>query len=419
MISYNRALQILKSSKIKIKEENIKVKNSINRILSRDIYSKVNYPSGDNSALDGFAVRSSDTIGLNKKKPKKFKIIRSIAAGDNPKTNNLKRFNVVKIMTGGLIPKKLDSVIPIEKIYFSKNKEIKKSIILSSFVKKNENIRKKGSDFKKKEIIAKKGTIIQNSHILAFKSLGVETIFVKKKLNILFFSTGNEISDKVKIPNWKVRNSNTHYIQSLSSNFSFNFVYGGIIKDNQKNKFKNILKKKLIKKNIDLIITSGAVSAGEFDFIPSVINSFKISKKFKGVYMRPGKPILFAKFKKYNKVFFGLPGNPISTAACFRFFVYPFLRHIMSMKKEKSLQARLKSNFVKNVRFTRFVKSKLSTSKKGILEIKVLKGQESFKIRSFTKSNVWGVFPSGRSLFKKGDLITCFNSSFDNKIFFF
>ena len=77
MISYNRALQILKSSKIKIKEENIKVKNSINRILSRDIYSKVNYPSGDNSALDGFAVRSSDTIGLNKKKPKKFKIIRS------------------------------------------------------------------------------------------------------------------------------------------------------------------------------------------------------------------------------------------------------------------------------------------------------------------------------------------------------
>ena len=95
------------------------------------------------------------------------------------------------------------------------------------------------------------------------------------------------------------------------------------MRDNDLIKFKKEIKINL-KSNTDLIITSGAVSAGKFDFVPKIINSFKLKYYFKGAYIRPGKPIMFAKFKK-NKAFFGLPGNPISSAACFRFFVLPFL----------------------------------------------------------------------------------------------
>ena len=82
----------------------------------------------------------------------------------------------------------------------------------------------------------------------------------------------------------------------------------------------------------------------KFDFVPKIVKEFKLSKYFKGVAIRPGKPIMFAKFKNKNKSFFGLPGNPISSAACFKFFVYPYLREILGMKKEKPFTAVLKKN---------------------------------------------------------------------------
>ena len=165
----------------------------------------------------------------------------------------------------------------------------------------------------------KKGSIIQPSHILALKTLGVKKIKVKKKLNILFFSTGNEVSNSDKIPSWKVRNSNSHYIESLKDNFLFNFTNGGILRDHQHKLFKSKINK-MLKSKINIIITSGAVSAGKFDYIPSIVRQFKSSHYFKSVMIRPGKPILFAKINQ--KAIFGLPGNPISSAACFRFFVY-------------------------------------------------------------------------------------------------
>ena len=115
-----------------------------------------------------------------------------------------------------------------------------------------------GSDYKKKDLIIKKGTIIQPSHVLAFKTLGVKNIKVKKKPNILFFSTGNEISNNKNIVNWKVRNSNSHYIKSLSNNFLFNFINGGILRDKDEQFFKKQIDKN-IKSKIDIIITSGAV----------------------------------------------------------------------------------------------------------------------------------------------------------------
>ena len=91
----------------------------------------------------------------------------------------------------------------------------------------------------------------------------------------IFFSTGNEISNSNKIPSWKVRNSNSHYIENLSKNFLFNFTNGGILKDNHQNLFRSKIKK-ILKSKIDIIITSGAVSAGKFDYIPSVVKNLKL-----------------------------------------------------------------------------------------------------------------------------------------------
>ena len=416
MISYNKSKIILKKSIIKIGEEFINTNKCLNRVTSKNIYVHSFYPSGNNAAFDGYAIKSGDTYKLNKKIQKKFRIIGSIAAGNKPIKKKIKKFQTIEIMTGALIPKSFDTIIPVEQINFYPNKKNPKYIILNKKVPKFEHVRFKGSDYKKGDLLISQGTILQSNHILALKTLGIKKIKVKKKPNILFFSTGNEITNRNRISDWEVRNSNCYYLNSLNQNFLFNFKDGGILRDNQSNLFKSHINK-MFKSKIDLIITSGAVSAGKFDFVPNVINDFKLSNYFKSVAIRPGKPVLFAKIRGKHKAIFGLPGNPISSAACFRFFVYPYLRNLLGIKEEISFKAALKNEFVKKKNFTRFVKSKLSTTKNGKLEVQILKGQESFRIKSFIQSNIWVLLPSGKEKFKKGETVDCFFPNQSNKIF--
>jgi len=416
MISYNQSKTILKKSLIKLGEEFIKTNKCLNRVTSKNIYVNSYYPSGNNAAFDGYAIKSSDTYKLNKRTHKKFKIIGSIAAGSKPIKKRVKKFQSIEIMTGALIPKSFDTIIPIEQINFYPNKKNAKYILLNKKIPKFEHVRYKGSNYKKGDLLISKGTILKSNHILALKTLGIKKIKVKKKPNILFFSTGNEITNKDKIADWEVRNSNYHYIKSLNQNFLFNFKDGGILRDNQSNLFQSHINK-MLKSKIDMIITFGAVSAGKFDFVPNVVNNFQLSNHFKSVAIRPGKPILFAKIRGKSKAIFGLPGNPISSAACFRFFVYPYLRNLLGIKEEISFKAILKNEFRKKREFTRFVKSKLNTTKNGKLEVQILKGQESFRIKSFIQSNIWVMLPSGKEKFKKGEIVDCFFPNQSNKIF--
>ena len=190
MIEYKKAQKILLNSKIIIHNEIISAKNSLNRISAKNIFSPTNYPAGNNTAFDGYAVNSKETIGSNSKNKKKFKILKTIAAGDNPIIKNVKKYCAVEIMTGALIPKHFDTIIPVEKINYHPNKKNPKFIIIDKKVGKNNHVRFSGSDYKKGEKIVSVGEIINSSHILAFKSLGVEKIVVKKKPVIVFYSYG-------------------------------------------------------------------------------------------------------------------------------------------------------------------------------------------------------------------------------------
>ena len=415
MISYNKSKAILNKSIIKLGEEFINTNKCLNRVTSKNIYVHSYYPLGNNAAFDGYAVKSRDTHGLNQRTHKKFKIIGSIAAGNKPIKKKIKKFQTVEIMTGALIPKSFDTIIPIEQIIYHPNKKNRRNIIINKKIKKNQHVRFKGSDYKKNDLLIKKGTILQSNHILALKTLGIKNIKVKKIPNILFFSTGNEITNKDNFPTWKVKNSNSHYIKSKVKNFLFNFFDGGILRDKDELIFERQIKK-MFSSKIDIIITSGAVSAGKFDYVPKIIKKFNLSGHFKSVAIRPGKPILFAKIKGKQKAIFGLPGNPISSAACFRFFVYPYLESLLGITAEKPFKAILKNAFSKKGKFTRFVKSKFNTTNDGKIIVEILKGQESFKIKSFVKSNIWTVLPSGKSKFKKNEIVDCFLPNHPNNI---
>ena len=405
MNSYKAAISKLNNNSLKIGSEIVSIKDALNRISSKEVIAKSDYPADDNTAFDGFAVNSKET----KNTFQKFKILKTIAAGDNPYIKKVPKLSCIEVMTGAIIKKPFDTIIPIEDIEFFPSKQNAKYIIINKKIKKSEFIRPKGSDYKKGNKIIRKGELINPAHILSLKTLGIDKLLVKKKVNIVFYPSGNELSDKKNIPSWKIRNSNTIYLNSLIRSLPVNFTVKKILRDKDQKLFKKQISKQL-KSKTDILITSGAVSKGKFDFIPSVINQFKLKNHFKGVAIRPGKPIMFAKFNN-NKCFFGLPGNPISSVACFRFFVIPLLFKSLGLKAEKPIFAKLKNKFSKKKKFTRFVKGKLTFDKKGLVQFEVFEGQESYKIEPFVKSNAWGVFKDGVSVFNKGNLIDVYSAS--------
>ena len=407
MISYKQAIYKLKRFHLSTKSETIFSKDSLYRISSENIYSKSNYPASNNTALDGFAINSLETKNASNIKKIKLRILKVVAAGDNPKIKKITKKTCIEVMTGAVINKPFDTIIPYEK---SKVIRIKNHnyLLINKKINKFNNLRFVGSDYKKGQIVIKKGDLIKPSDILVLKTLGINHIKVKKKLKIVFFATGNEITNQETIPNWKVRNSNGSYIKSFSKILPLNIIEKSILRDNDEKKFLKEVHKN-IKNKIDIIITIGAVSAGKHDYVPRIIKKFKGKGFFKGAKIRPGKPILFSKLNS-NTVFFGLPGNPISTAACFRFFVLPFIFKSLSYLGNTPIKAKLTNNFEKKKDFTRFIKGKIKISKRGYAEFEILKGQESFKIKPLTKSNIWGHFKYGQTRFKKGDLIDCYTT---------
>jgi len=406
MISYKKVISFINKNSIKLPSKKISIEKALSKISAKDVMSPSKYPSFNNSAFDGFALASKETKGLNLKKIKKFKILKTIAAGDNPKIGKYKKNSTVEIMTGALIPKQFDTIIPVEKVKYFPSKKKPTHIILDRNLKKFEYVRFGGEDYKPGNLVVKKGEQIQANHLITFAALGIKEISVKKVPKIIFFGTGNEIVHykKKNIPIWKVRNSNNLYFSVFGKSLNLEIIDGGVIKDNEPYKLKKALQKTM-NSDIDFFVTSGAISAGKFDFIPKFIKQFGFQNKFKGAKIKPGRPIMLSKFK--NKLFFGLPGNPISMVVGFRFFIYPLIRNMLGMNKEKTFKAKLLNKYSKRKDFTHFLRCSFTVTKKGSCEVKILKGQQSNKLKALTEANCWGIFESGKAKFKPGDFVEC------------
>ena len=242
MINYQKAINIINKISLNFPNEKISITNSLNRVCSENVLSPSKNPLANNTAFDGFAVLAKETKGLSKKKVKKFKILKTIGAGDNPKINNYQKNSSVEIMTGGLIPKPFDSIVPVEKIKYFPTKQKATHIIVDHEIKKFSFIRFAGEDYNVKDVIVKKGELIQPKHIMALTTLGIKKLYVKKIPKIIFYGTGDEIVDykKKNISHWQVRNSNNHYFTSFGKSLYYQIIDGGVIKDSQP---KNLKKK--------------------------------------------------------------------------------------------------------------------------------------------------------------------------------
>jgi molybdopterin molybdotransferase len=382
MTSYKEALQkVLKTSKKnKVKKY---TKDLNNEVLAENIKAKRNNPFYNNSLLDGFAFKSSDTV-----KNSFFKINGELAVGEK-KTIQYAKNTCYRISTGGKIIAPFDCMLPYEQV-----EVIDGLVQIPSKIKKYQNVRLEGSDFKKGKVLIKKNEKLSPAKKLLIKSSGNHIATTYETPNVVLFSSGDEISDYIE-NNEKVINSIPEYFKSFSSKFNFNFTYLGIVKDNHK-AINNVFSKIKNLKNT-IIISTGGVSAGHKDYFPKFLKQQKYEIQFHRIGMQPGRPTLFA--VKDSKYYFGLPGNPISTIVGFHFLVVPLIFSMQNQKVGFKI-SKLLHNYKKNPQLTELRRA--FVNQKGV---KIIPDQESYKLNSLVKANCWLLLDQKNKLIKKGDLV--------------
>ncbi|MGZ9097497.1 MAG: molybdopterin molybdotransferase MoeA [Micavibrio sp.] len=403
MVSYQEALEIIIAAGKQniLLPEHICVTKIHGRVSAVDINAAIANPPFDNAAMDGFSLKASVLQDADSH-PVALAVSGHIAAGE------LRRFHApdagqcYEIMTGAPVPPGCDAVVPVEKTEKSEDGKI----IFSARAKVNDNIRRAGSDFKVGDIVLSARTVLEPAHVLALATLGIGNVAVIRKANIALISTGQEIVDSFDsaLEYGQIYNSTKPYLIAALSAPEIAIQDIGTVQDDP-----TVFRKKLeslVEQNVDLCISTGAVSAGVHDFVPAVLKEMGAEIFFHRVAIRPGKPVFFAKFPGNGPFYFGLPGNPAATAAGLRFFVQPLLRAMQGLPTEKPQYAVLRNDYSKGdipLRF--FMRGKCSWNMRGVCEVEVPQRQQSFMVSPFAGLNVWAVIPENISQLQAGDIV--------------
>jgi molybdopterin molybdotransferase len=390
------------------KTDLLPIEKSLGRVCAENILVSEPQPLFDNSAMDGFALRSEWTCDATSLDVKEFEIVGCLGAGSVHSENVIKAC-CFEIMTGAMLPTGFDCVIRVEDAKVVQ-KDGKRFLVLSKPLSKWDQVRRQGEDFALDDPLLNEGEVIRASHVLALASQGVSEVKVKSPLRIGLLSTGSEIVSHLESPQaGMIRNTTLPYLVAKCSSPNISLKLLGSVVDSPE-KLKSLLKPAL--KDFDILITTGAVSAGRFDIIPPVLGDMGAVQHFHKVAMRPGKPLLFAEFAS-GPLVFGFPGNPISSVVAFRFFLEPLLRTLLGTKVEMPYQLPLAEDVKKPEDLCCFWKAKVenaagpefSSGFSNGTKIKTLKGQESFRIKPLIAANHWAVLPEGKAFYKAGELV--------------
>ena len=399
MIKVDEALKVILNAVKQLESEKSPLVKGLGRVLSEDIYAGSDIPGFDNSAMDGYAVRFSDTINASKPKPKTLKVICDIKAGDEPKAS-LKENQAARIMTGAIIPKGSDSVIMVEDTLRIAGKE-KFTQILKE-VKRGENIRKKGEDIKKGELVIPGGKELNSAHIGILASLGMSRVNVCRKPRVAILATGDEVIEiDEELTPGKLRNSNTYTLYSQVLKCGAIPKNLGIAKDKPQE-----LEKKIREGlDCDIILTSGGVSVGDYDLVKYILAKMGTNIKFWQVAMRPGKPLVFGTIK--NKLIFGLPGNPVSSMISFEVFVRPAILHMMGQihDERKEIDAVLEEGITKKKGLRYFLRA-YTHWKDGVYLTRTTGPQGSGILKSMALANSLIILPEEEEKIEKGVRVT-------------
>jgi len=352
LISVDEAIaRILEPTVAVDQSENIDIENALGRVLAKDVYSAINVPGYDNSAMDGYAVRTADCIEVGIQLP----VTQRIPAGQMG--SQLLVGTAARIFTGAPIPPGADAVVMQE--HCERNGD---QVVINKPVKMGQNIRRAGEDILQGGVILKAGHQLRPQELGLLASVGLAEVSVKRKLKVATFFTGDEIVEPGnELKAGQIYNSNKYTIKGLLKSLGCDIVDLGIVPDTLEATL-DVLKK--ASSNADLVITSGGVSVGEEDYVRIALEQLGELKMWR-IAMKPGKPVAYGKVG--NAIFMGLPGNPVSTFVTFLLFVKPLILKLQGAEKYLPMKMNVIADFEwPSVKRQEYLRVRLNESDQGL-----------------------------------------------------
>lgn len=396
MITVEQAEKLILENTTKIPVEKVAISDALGRILAEDLCADRDFPPFNRVTMDGIAIRHEQ---LSNKKTS-FLIEATAAAGNSEKTLQNPE-NCVEVMTGAMIPLGADAVIRYEDIEI-KDKTANITIDTNE-IRVGQNIHPQGSDRKNGDIIVPKGRKLSPAEIGVAATIGKHEILVQRKLRAVVISTGEEIVPITEMPlPHQIRTSNGYALQACLKNWGLE-TENVLLPDDQA-----IIEAKIAEfiETFDVLILSGGVSAGKFDFVPQALENQGVKKLFHKVSQRPGKPFWFGKSANGTAVF-ALPGNPVSTFMCLNRYFKKWLDASQGIENEQ-LMAELAEDFTFKPELTFFLQVKLSYSLNGKILASPIEGHGSGDLANLVEADAFLELPLERSLFKKGEVFKFF-----------
>jgi molybdopterin molybdotransferase len=357
-------------------------------VLAEDIFSPVDLPPFDNSAMDGYAFRYGDLAD-----GKDFSIIGESAAGSNS-TLQIGKHEASRIFTGAKIPQGTDTVVMQEKTSY-KDAMV---TIRDEQITAGANIRRTASQTKKGDLALAKGTKLIPAAIGYLASMGISKVIVSTKPSVSIIITGDELQEAGEILKpGHIYESNSAALVSALKQMGIEALYILKVPDIEE-KIIDVLKK--VMQSSDLVILTGGISVGDYDFAGKALEKLGIQTVFYKVKQKPGKPIFFG--TNQEKLFFALPGNPASVISCFYNFVLPALNNMEGAAQVflNKVRLPLTNDCPKKPGLTHFLKARITRD--GVM---VLEGQESYKMNSFALADALICLPEEQGGLKSGDMV--------------
>ncbi len=396
MISYEEAVSLieLEFDRLTLDTEVIALEKTVGRTLAEDVIADINMPPFNNSAVDGIAIKHDEET-------KEWDLIGEISAG-NYKDFNPANNQAVRIMTGARVPDSCDAVIPLEDYSVSGDK-----IKLNDGVqlKKGMNIRPKASDVAEGETVAKRGSYITPRMIAAIASCGKTEVKVVQKLKFGILATGDELVPIDRKPEGdKIRASNHYALCAAVESLGHEAINFGFVNDDYSATKSRI--EELIESDCDVVITTGGVSVGKYDFVKKVFAELGVEEVFWRAYIKPGKPCFFGKLPVKNKLIFGLPGNPVSCMVNFDVYIRPMISKIYGTPSMVKVDAELTNDVKKKDGKRHFVRANIYREE-GKYYVTSKLSQSSGNLVGFSNSNCLIELEEDVRNPKKGEIVKC------------
>jgi molybdopterin molybdotransferase len=401
MISYADALASVRQIAAPLAPLTVNARYAAGRVSAAATAGLHPVPPFDNSAMDGFALHSADTAAASPANPVTLTVTDLLTAGANAGKLRVAAGGSCEIMTGAPLPAGADTVVPLEQVELQRDAAGRPTAIrLTAPVAPTRNLRRAGEDFAAAAPLLPPGKLLTPADVMGLAATGCEAVSVYPAPRIAVITTGNELSDSAQLAPGMIYDANGPYLAAMLPALGADF--GGLFRSGDR--AEQLIDRISALPDVDIIVTTGGVSAGRLDFVPAALEQMGADILFHKVALRPGKPLLFARLAD-GRLVFGLPGNPIAVAVGMRFFVLPAMRALQHQAPETFALARLTASVGKKPGLTFFAKARAALDDDGRYTVTVLPGQESFKIQPLMAANCWAILPAAAAELTAGTAV--------------